>query len=197
MSSPSRLATALRHQARGVYCFEAAAELLITHRSWLQRTDFTAHFVHVRKGLVDGRAMALIDWQRRSPPCAQNNCPAPEVNTESCGPPRAWPTEPPSTCRTCSPGWTTPTSTWSRRRPCTLADADHRHTGDEPSVIFEVQRMPCSDTVAVLVTVRSSDHRNASDNASAVAVTGPCPARCQPSFQRASGVCPVSECTWW
>jgi hypothetical protein len=62
MSSPSRLATALRHQARGVYCFEAAAELLIAHRFWLQRTDFTAHFVHVRKGLIDGRAMALIDW---------------------------------------------------------------------------------------------------------------------------------------
>lgn len=62
MNSSTRLATALRHQASGVYCFEAAAELLIAHRSWLQRTDFTTHFVHVRTGLVDGRTMALIDW---------------------------------------------------------------------------------------------------------------------------------------
>jgi hypothetical protein len=62
MTSPNRLVTALRNHAQGVYCFEAAAELLITHRSWLHRTDFTAQFVHVRNGFVDGRAMAVIDW---------------------------------------------------------------------------------------------------------------------------------------
>jgi hypothetical protein len=61
MTSPARLATALRAHAQGLYCTEAAAELLIAG-SWLHRADFTSEFIHVRRGLADGRAMAIVDW---------------------------------------------------------------------------------------------------------------------------------------
>ncbi len=62
MTPPARLATALRHQAQGVYCLEAAAELLIAHGTWLHRTDFTTGFVTLGRGLADGRQMAAVDW---------------------------------------------------------------------------------------------------------------------------------------
>ena len=68
MTSSSRLATAPRYQAQGTYRLEAAAELLIAHRSWLHRADFTSEFLEIRRGLVDGRAMAMamamamVDW---------------------------------------------------------------------------------------------------------------------------------------
>ena len=61
MTSPARLATALRAHAQGLYCLEAAAELLIS-QSWLHRADFTSQFVHVQRGLADGPEMATIDW---------------------------------------------------------------------------------------------------------------------------------------
>lgn len=66
-----------------------------------------------------------------------------------------------------------------------------RHRSRQTGHIYTfqmVQRMPCSDTVAVLVTTRHCDHRNASVNASAEAMAGPCPAACQPSSQRRNGV---------
>jgi hypothetical protein len=62
MTPPARLATALRRQAQGVYCPEAAAELLIAHGTWLHRTDFTTRFIALSRGLADGRQMATIDW---------------------------------------------------------------------------------------------------------------------------------------
>ena len=61
MTSPARLATALRAHAQGLYCLEAAAELLIAG-SWLHRADFTSQFVHLQSGLASGREMATIDW---------------------------------------------------------------------------------------------------------------------------------------
>ena len=62
MTPPAQLATALRHQAQGIYCCEAAAELLIAHGTWLHRTDFTTGFAVLSHGLTDGRPMATIDW---------------------------------------------------------------------------------------------------------------------------------------
>jgi hypothetical protein len=62
MTPPARLATALRYQAQGVYCLEAAAKLLIAHGTWLHRTDFTGEFITLSRGLADGRWMAIIDW---------------------------------------------------------------------------------------------------------------------------------------
>jgi hypothetical protein len=62
MTEPDPLARALRRQAQGLYCRESAVELLIAHRTWLQRTDFTRQFVHLHDGLIDGQTMAVIDW---------------------------------------------------------------------------------------------------------------------------------------
>ncbi len=41
----SRLALALRAQARGSYGTEAAVELLIGHGTWLRRNDFLNHLI--------------------------------------------------------------------------------------------------------------------------------------------------------
>jgi len=55
------LAVALRAHAQGLYCLEAAAELLIA-QSWLHRTDFTSKHISIRRSLVDGPATAIVDW---------------------------------------------------------------------------------------------------------------------------------------
>lgn len=57
------LSTALRAQAQGLYCAEAAAELLIGHQRWLWRSDFVDGFVEWDYGLVCGTEMAFVDWQ--------------------------------------------------------------------------------------------------------------------------------------
>ena len=59
--TPSRLAVALRAHTQGLYCLEAAAELLIA-QSWLHRTDFTNNHIHIRRSPFDGRATAAVDW---------------------------------------------------------------------------------------------------------------------------------------
>ncbi len=58
----SAVSAALRAQARGLVADEAAVELLIAHRLWLARTDFTGGFLHVARGLVYGSEMAAVDW---------------------------------------------------------------------------------------------------------------------------------------
>jgi hypothetical protein len=60
MTPFASLATALRHHAQGVYCLEAAAELLIAGH-WLHRADFS-DFLTTSSDLADGRWMASIDW---------------------------------------------------------------------------------------------------------------------------------------
>jgi hypothetical protein len=60
--TPATLARALRNHARGAYCLEAAAELLIAHKTWLHRADFTSEFITLTRGLTDARWMAIIDW---------------------------------------------------------------------------------------------------------------------------------------
>lgn len=44
MTSPTSIADALRNDADGSYCLEAAAGLFIT-QTWLHRPDFTRHFL--------------------------------------------------------------------------------------------------------------------------------------------------------
>lgn len=61
MTSPSELAAGLRAHTQGLYCGEAAAELLIA-QSWLHRPDFTSRFITVHPGIPDGQPMAVIDW---------------------------------------------------------------------------------------------------------------------------------------
>jgi hypothetical protein len=59
----SHLPTALRACARGFYPAEASAELLISHGSFLARSDFTGRFIHVGTSITDGATtMAQIDW---------------------------------------------------------------------------------------------------------------------------------------
>jgi hypothetical protein len=57
--TPTHLATALRAHAQGVYCLEAAAELLIA-QSWLQRPDFSGHLINI--GRIDGQASEIVNW---------------------------------------------------------------------------------------------------------------------------------------
>ena len=61
MTSPDVLAAGLRAHAQGLYCLEAAAELLIV-KSWLHRDDFTSRFVTVHPGTGSGQLMTVIDW---------------------------------------------------------------------------------------------------------------------------------------
>jgi hypothetical protein len=57
-----QLESALRANARGIYTTEAAVELLIAHRTWLRRADFTGRFLETDTGIVDNTPMAFIDW---------------------------------------------------------------------------------------------------------------------------------------
>jgi hypothetical protein len=59
--TPTHLATALRAHAQGVYCLEAAAELLIAQR-WLQRADFSGKYLSITPGLLDGQPLATVNW---------------------------------------------------------------------------------------------------------------------------------------
>ncbi len=56
-----QLATALRACSQGMYCEEAATELIIAHGSWLRRDDFTGQFIRAPAGPA-GRTTAVIDW---------------------------------------------------------------------------------------------------------------------------------------
>ena len=63
MTSPAVLAAGLRAHAQGLYCLEAAAELLIA-KSWLHRDDFTNRFITLHPGIGtgSGQQVAVIDW---------------------------------------------------------------------------------------------------------------------------------------
>ncbi len=57
------LPAALRACARGFYPAEASAELLISHGSFLARSDFTGHYIRLGTSITDGiTTMADIDW---------------------------------------------------------------------------------------------------------------------------------------
>jgi hypothetical protein len=58
---PWQLTAALRAYSKGVYCEEAAAELITAHGAWLSRDDFTGRFVRTQAGLAGG-ITAVIDW---------------------------------------------------------------------------------------------------------------------------------------
>jgi hypothetical protein len=52
----------LRAHARGLYRAEAAVELLIGHRRWLDRDDFVDEFIEIGPGSICRAAMAFLDW---------------------------------------------------------------------------------------------------------------------------------------
>ena len=78
MTSPATLAAALRAHAQGLYCLEAAAELLIA-QSWLDRADFTSQFVRVHRAAAQtaGSQRPPSTGLPRSPHWAPA-CPVPE-----------------------------------------------------------------------------------------------------------------------
>ena len=55
------LVAMLRNHADGVYAYEAAAELVIRHKTWLRRADFADNFVTVDLDF-DEVPLASIDW---------------------------------------------------------------------------------------------------------------------------------------
>ncbi len=57
-----QLPSALRTHARGLFCIEAAVELLIGHWSWLRREDFTTTFIRTSPELTNGAIVAHVDW---------------------------------------------------------------------------------------------------------------------------------------
>jgi hypothetical protein len=62
-ASQDLLAQALRACARGIHPHEAAAELLISHSTFLHRDDFTSRFIEHGTSITDGTALAAIDWE--------------------------------------------------------------------------------------------------------------------------------------
>ena len=79
MTSPSALAAALRAHARGLYCDEAAAELLIA-QSWLRRPGFASQFITVHPGIPTGGPWPSSTGPPRSLPWAPA-CPPPEESS--------------------------------------------------------------------------------------------------------------------
>jgi 8-oxo-dGTP diphosphatase len=61
LSGPWQLTAALRASSKGVYCEEAATELIISHGAWLRRDDFTRQFIRTQDGPAS-RITAVIDW---------------------------------------------------------------------------------------------------------------------------------------
>jgi hypothetical protein len=57
------LTAALRAHAEGLYCRQAAVELLIGHHRWLCRDDFVGRFVRSGPGTVGGAALAMVAWR--------------------------------------------------------------------------------------------------------------------------------------
>jgi len=57
-----QLTAALRAGSKGMYCDQAATELLIRHGSWLRRDDFTARYILIGTTQA-GDITAAIDWE--------------------------------------------------------------------------------------------------------------------------------------
>ncbi len=58
-----QLTAALRAGSKGMYCDQAATELLIRHGSWLRRDDFTARYILIGTSQA-GDITAAIDWEK-------------------------------------------------------------------------------------------------------------------------------------
>jgi ADP-ribose pyrophosphatase YjhB (NUDIX family) len=59
-----QLTAALRARSQDMYCDQAAAELIISHRTWLTRDDFTGQFIRTQPGPSGDAATAAIDWEQ-------------------------------------------------------------------------------------------------------------------------------------
>jgi hypothetical protein len=59
---PRQLTAALHACSQGMYCDQAATELIISHRTWLTRDDFTGQFIRTHPGPSGDATIAAIDW---------------------------------------------------------------------------------------------------------------------------------------
>ena len=57
-----QITAALRAWSKGIYCDEAATELLIRHRTWLRRNDFTTQYITTQAG-PSGNITAAVNWE--------------------------------------------------------------------------------------------------------------------------------------
>lgn len=95
MTTPD-LRAALRACASGFYPAEASAELLISHGSFLARSDFRDRFVRLGTSITDGTTkMADIDWTAAITALDTSDLPC-SAEQRCYGSPRAWPTGSPS-----------------------------------------------------------------------------------------------------
>lgn len=60
--TPAQLSAALRAQAHGLHCLEAAADLLIDHGHFLARKGFAERFIHLSSSTDGVTTTAVIDW---------------------------------------------------------------------------------------------------------------------------------------
>lgn len=67
---------------QGMYCEEAATELIIALGAWLRRDDLTWPFVHTQAGLAD-RITAVIDCDPAIAALRAGNCTAQEARPRS------------------------------------------------------------------------------------------------------------------
>jgi len=59
---PCQVTAALRAWSKGIYCDQAATELLISHRTWLHRNDFTTQFI-LTQAETSGNITAAVSWE--------------------------------------------------------------------------------------------------------------------------------------
>jgi ADP-ribose pyrophosphatase YjhB (NUDIX family) len=121
-----QLTAALRACSKGMYCDQAATELLIQHGSWLRRDDFTARFILTGAGPAS-HIIATINWEEAITALDAGDLPC----SSSFSPPSsAWPPASPpphlSSCATPSPDSIRPTSTSSSTPSETLAGKTNR-----------------------------------------------------------------------
>jgi hypothetical protein len=53
----------LRAHAHGLYCAQAAVELLIGHQRWLCHDDFVSRFVRLVPAVAGDGVLAVINWR--------------------------------------------------------------------------------------------------------------------------------------
>ena len=97
-----QITTALRACSKGMYCEEAATELIINHRSWLLRDDFTKQFILTCAGSAGG-ITAVIDWEEALTALRAGTLPCSAAKPPSSTWPPASPLPHPSSCATPSP----------------------------------------------------------------------------------------------
>jgi ADP-ribose pyrophosphatase YjhB (NUDIX family) len=110
-----QVTAALRAWSKGIYCDEAATELLIRHRPGCAGTTSSRSSSSPRPGRP-GTSPQQSAGKRQSPPSRQETCPAQAAKPPSSAWPPASPAHHPSTCETSSPDSTRPTSTSSSTR---------------------------------------------------------------------------------